>query len=115
MFGYSIPAYLAFALRGEEKRTLCPRSETPADLNDVVGDNSQADPSLYPSETSIAATPQPMAPLQYADATFASGPAALPGPEPTRSLQLSPLTTFRTPTRHRNSPHSHRLDGFFIL
>jgi len=56
-----------------------------------------------------------VAPLQHANAAFASGPLALPGPEPTRSLQFSSLAAFAVAIRHRDSRHSHSLDGLLIL
>jgi hypothetical protein len=58
---------------------------------------------------------QPMTTLQHTDAAFASGPPTLPDTEPTRSLQSSPLAAFAAPTRHRDSRHSHFLDGLLIL
>jgi hypothetical protein len=91
------------------------RSETAADLNEVVGHNSKTDPPLHTFEPFIAAAIQSVASLQHANAALASGPPALPGPEPTRSLQFSPLAAFAAPTRHRHSRHSHSLDGLLVL
>ena len=91
------------------------QGEAAADLDDVVGDNAKADPALYTCAPSIAAAIQSVAPLQHADAAFASGPPALSGSEPTRSLQFSPLAAFAVAIRHRDSPHSHSLDGLLIL
>jgi hypothetical protein len=91
------------------------QGEAVANLDDVVGDNSKTDPALHTFEPSIAAAIQSMAPLQHANAPFASGPPALPGSEPTRSLQFSPLAAFAVATRHRDSRHSHSLDGLLIL
>jgi hypothetical protein len=68
------------------------QGQAAAELDDVVGDNDNADPALHPFEPSIPAAIQSVAPLQHANAAFASGPPALPGPEPTCSPQSrSPL------------------------
>jgi hypothetical protein len=91
------------------------QGEAAADLDDVVGDNAKADPALHAFETSIAAAIHSMAPLQHANATFASGPPALSGAKPTRFLQFSPLAAFAVGTRHCDSPHSHSLDGLLIF
>ena len=91
------------------------QGEAAADLDDLVGDNAKADPSLHTFETSIAAAIQSVAPLQHANATFASGPPALSGSKPTRFLQFSPLAAFAVATRHRDSRHSHSLDGLLIF
>ena len=61
------------------------QGQAAAELDDVVGDNGNADPALHPFEPSIPAAIQSVAPLQHANAAFASGLPALPGPEPTRS------------------------------
>src|SRR5258708_39870332 len=90
------------------------RSEAAADLNEVVGHDSKTDPPLHTFEPSISTAIQSVAPLQNADAALASGPPALSGPEPTRSLQFFPLAALGAPTRHRDSRHSHSLDGLLI-
>src|SRR5215471_9314500 len=41
--------------------------------------------------------------------------AMTPRPNQRVRCSFSPLFTFRTPTWHRDAPHSHRLDGPFIL
>src|SRR5258707_10079775 len=91
------------------------RSETAADLNEVVGHNSKTDPPLHTFEPSIPTAIQSVASLQHANAAFASGPPALPGSEPTRFLKFSSLAAFGAPTRHRDSRYPHCLDGFLIL
>ncbi len=85
------------------------------DLDDVVRDHPEANPSLHACKASVPAAIQSMTTLQHADAAFASGPPALPSPEPTRFLKFSPLAAFAAPTRHRDSRHSHSLNGLLIL
>jgi hypothetical protein len=80
-------------------------------LDDIVRDHSKTNPSLHAFKASIPAAIQSMTTLQYADTAFAASPPALPRLEPTRSLQFSPLTTFRAPARHRDSRYPHSLDG----
>src|SRR5260370_30676939 len=91
------------------------RCQAVTDLDDVVRDHPKANPSLHAFKASVPAAIQSVAPLQHADAAFASGPPALPGSEPTRSLQFSSLATFTVALRHRDSPHSHFLYGLLIL
>jgi hypothetical protein len=91
------------------------QSQAATYLNNVVCDHPKANLALHTFEPSVAAAIQSMAPLQHANAVFASGPPALPGPEPTRSLQISPLAAFGAPTRHRDSSHSHSPDGPLVL
>jgi hypothetical protein len=60
------------------------QGQAAADLDEVVGDNAKADPALHTFEPSISAAIQSVAPLQHANAAFASDP-------PTRFLQFSSL------------------------
>ena len=85
------------------------------DLDDVVGDHPKPNPAPHSFKASVPAAIQSVAPLQHANAAFASGPPALPGSEPTRFLQFSSLAAFAVATRHRDSRHSHSLDGLLIL
>src|SRR5258707_7977108 len=85
------------------------------DLDDVVRDHPKANPAPHTFGPSISTAIQSVAPFQHADAAFASGPPALSSPEPTRFLQFSPLAAFAVATRHRDSRHSHSLDGLLIL
>src|ERR1700751_2469928 len=81
------------------------------DLDDVVRDHPKANPSPHACKASVPAAIQSMTTLQHANAAFASGPPALPSPEPTRFLKFSPLAAFAVTIRHRHSRHSHFLDG----
>src|SRR5260370_26159146 len=85
------------------------------DLDDVVRDHPKANPAPHTFEPSIPTAIQSMTTLQHADTAFASGPPALPSPEPTRFLQFSPLAAFAAPTRHRDARYAHSLDGLLIL
>jgi hypothetical protein len=91
------------------------QSQAATYLNNIVGDYPKANPALHTLEPSIPAAIQSMAPLQHANAAFASGPPALSGSEPTRSLQFSPLTALAVAIRHRDSRHPQSLDGLLIL
>jgi hypothetical protein len=88
--------------------------QTAPDLDNVVREHPKANPSLHTFKASVPASIQSMTTLQYADATFASSPPALPGSEPTRSLQFSPLAAFAVAIRHCDANHSHGLDDLLI-
>jgi len=91
------------------------QGQAATDLNNVVCDYPKTNPALHTFETSVPAAMQSMAPLQHANAAFASGPPTLSGSEPTGFLQLSPLAAFAVAIRHRHSRHPHSLDGLLIL
>jgi len=111
-----VPPLDLFGVRASATAALSPlQSKIATYLDDVVRDYSKTNPSLHTFKASIPAAIQSMTTLQYADTAFAAGPPALPGLEPTRSLQFSPLTTFRAPTRHCDSRYAHSLDGLLIL
>jgi hypothetical protein len=52
-----------------------------ADVDEVARDHPKANPSLHTCKASVPAAIQSVTTLQYADATCASGPPALPGSE----------------------------------
>ena len=91
------------------------QSQAATYLNNIVCDYPKANPALHTFEASIAAAIQSMTTLQHADAALASGPPTLPGAEPTRFLQSSPVAAFGAPARHRDSRYAHSLDGLLIL
>ena len=84
-------------------------------LDDVVRDHSKANPSLHTFKASVPTSIQSMTTLQHADAAFASGPPALPGSEPRRSLQFSPLAAFAVPIRHGDSRYAHSLNDLLFF
>ena len=106
----------AFASRVVAGATSGPfHSETAADLNNVVGDDSKSDPPLHAREASIAATTQSMSALQHADAALASGSPSLSSTEPTLFLNFLALQASGAPAGNRYSRNSHGLDGLLIL
>src|SRR5437667_8041027 len=86
-----------------------------ADVDQVVGDHSQAHPALHPSEPSISASIQPVASLQHADATLTARPPLLTLAEPSSLLIGPALLAACAPIGNRNPLHSQRLDRFFVL
>src|ERR1700741_5473157 len=89
--------------------------QTTTSLADIVRDHPKANAAPHTFEPSIPTAIQSVASLQHANAAFASGPPALPGPEPTRFLKFSPRAAFAVTIRHRHSRHPHFLDGLLIL
>src|SRR6266581_2995196 len=86
-----------------------------ADVDQVVGDHSQAHPALHPSEPPISASIQPVASLQHADATLTARPPLLTLAEPSSLLIAPALLAARAPIGNRNPFHSQRPDRFFVL
>jgi hypothetical protein len=48
-----------------------------ADVDDVVGNDAEANPTFHPGIAFVAATVKPMPPLSHTDAALASGPPFL--------------------------------------
>src|SRR5712691_7937786 len=48
----------------------------PAEDLEVVGDHPQPDPALHPGRSAVPTSPQPMTPLERADAPLAAGAPA---------------------------------------
>src|SRR5271167_2970187 len=45
-----------------------------ANVEEIVGDDSEPDPTLHSGLTLVAAAAEPVSPLEHADASLASGP-----------------------------------------
>jgi len=60
------------------------------DVDQVIGDDAQADPALYAGQAFVATTVESVATLEETDAAFATGAAFLSVAEP--AFLLEPLT-----------------------
>src|SRR5437867_3451820 len=57
-----------------------------ANVDDVVGDDAEANPAVHSVEALVVATIETVSPLDHADATLAAGPPFLASAEPTLLL-----------------------------
>src|SRR5262245_5852425 len=64
-----------------------------ADVDEVVGDHAKPDPALHADLASVAATVEPVSPLDLTNASLASGPPFLAVAEPPLLLLASALNT----------------------
>jgi len=64
------------------------QGQAATDLDDVVRDHPKANLARHTFEPSIPTAIQSVASLQHANVAHASGPPALPGPEPTRFVKF---------------------------
>src|SRR5262245_2114719 len=67
--------------------------QSSADVDEVVGDHAKPGPALHADLASVAATVEPVSPLDHTDASLASGPPFLAVAEPPLLLLASALNT----------------------
>src|ERR1035438_10015903 len=82
--------------------------QNPADVDQRVGNHSQAHPAVEAVGTSIAAAIQSVPPLQHADPALTPGSPFLSFLEPAFLLKLFPDRTLGRAAGDRNPFHSHR-------
>ena len=81
----------------------------------IVGDHTQADPSLHSGVAPVDAATKTMPALQHADSTLATGPPLLPRFEPALLLFALPLGAFCGATRNAHPLDTSLMRGRFIL
>src|SRR5437667_9457542 len=90
------------------------RGQHPADIDEVVGNDSQTHPAMHAPVTFIEAATESVAPLEHADAPFATDAPFLSSAEPALLLALSPLRTAGTQIGNRHLCHSQLLRSRFV-
>ena len=65
-----------------------------ADVEEIVGDHAEPDPTLHSGVALVAAAAKPVPPFDHADASLASGPPFLAVAEPTLLLLALALGAF---------------------
>src|SRR5881628_3073609 len=105
--GYS--GRVAGAFLGSEARV-----QHPADIDEVIGNDSETDPAMHARVTFIEAAAESVAPLEHADAPFATDAPFLSSPEPALLLALSPLHTAGTQIGNRHLCDSQLLRRRFV-
>src|SRR2546428_298402 len=105
--GYS--GRVAGAFLGSEARV-----QHPADIDEVIGNDSETDPAMHARVTFIEAAAESVASLEHADAPFATDAPFLSFAEPALLLALSTLRTLGTERRNRDLCDSHLLRRRFV-
>src|SRR5208337_3557444 len=90
------------------------RDQPTSHVNEVVGDDPQSHPSPHPVGPVVAATRQPVPPLDHADPAFTSRAPFLAPPEPALLLQLAPFWAPRTSVGNRNVLHAQSMRACFV-
>src|SRR6266852_4772775 len=105
--GYS--GRVAGAFLGSEAR-----GQHPADIDEVIGNDSETDPAMHARVTFIEAAAESVASLEHADAPFAADAPFLSFAEPALLLTLSPLRTLGAEKRNRDLCDSQLLRRHFV-
>src|SRR5258708_6638320 len=90
------------------------RGQHPSDIDEVIGDDSETDPAMHACITFIEAATESVAPLEHADAPFATDAPFLSSAEPALLLALSPLHTAGTQIGNRHLCDSQLLRSRFV-
>src|SRR5207247_8665258 len=86
----------------------------PSDIDEVIGNDSETDPAMHACITFIEAATESVAPLEHADAPFATDAPFLSSAEPALLLALSPLHTAGTQIGNRHLCDSQLLRSRFV-
>src|SRR5437773_11052292 len=105
--GYS--GRVAGAFLGSEARV-----QHPADIDEVIGNDSETDPAMHARVTFIEAAAESVASLEHADAPFTIDAPCLIFAEPALLFALSTLRTLGTERRNRDLCDSHLLRRRFV-
>src|SRR2546425_1251954 len=105
--GYS--GRVAGAFLGSEARV-----QHPADIDEVIGNDSETDPAMHARVTFIEAAAESVASLEHADAAFTTDAPFLSLAEPALLLALATLRTLGTERRNGDLCDSHLLRRRFV-
>src|SRR5258708_12271700 len=89
--------------------------ECGTDVDEVVGDDAEPDPTLHSGIAFVAAAVEPVSPLDHADASLASGPPFLSVAEPALSLLSFALGTPGRPVATADALHALRFPRSLLL
>src|SRR5271157_3283881 len=106
---------------GEERTELLMLAVRPANVpyfyshvNEVVGDDPEPHPSPHPVGPMVAATCQPVPPLEHADPDFTSRAPLLASLEPALLLPLAPFWAAGATVRDRNVLHAQSMRACLV-
>src|SRR5262249_54043702 len=86
-----------------------------SDVDEVVGDDAEADPTVHADETLVAAAVEAVSALDDADAPLASGAPLLAVAEPALLLFALALGAFGRAIGNANPFDAHRFGGRLVL
>src|SRR5271157_2860398 len=90
------------------------RDQPTSHVNEVVGDDPEPHPSLHSISPVVAATRQPVPPLEHADPAFTSRAPFLAPLEPALLLPLAPFWAAGATVRDRNVLHAQSMRAFLV-
>src|SRR5271157_5383300 len=90
------------------------RDQPTSHVNEVVGDDPEPHPSLHSIGPVVAATCQPVPPLDHADPAFTSRAPFLAPPEPALLLQLTSFLAACTSVGDRHILHAQSVRPFLV-
>src|SRR5262245_51374382 len=88
---------------GEELLGLCCPFDDTADIDEVVGDDAEADPAIHSDSSLVAATAEAVSSFDDADAPLASGAPLLAVTEPALFLLAFAFKAFGGPVRNTDA------------
>src|SRR5271157_5568672 len=90
------------------------RDQPTSHVNEVVGDDPEPHPSLHSIGPVVAATCQPVPPLDHADPAFTSRAPLLASLEPALLLPLAPFWAAGAAVGNRNILHPQSMRPFLV-
>src|SRR5271165_296609 len=90
------------------------RDQPTSHVDEVIGDDPESHPSPHSVGSVVAATRQPMPPLDHADSAFTSRAPLLASLEPALLLQSSPFWASGATVRDRNILHAQSMRACFL-
>src|ERR1035438_3564823 len=91
------------------------QGESSTDIDQVIADYSESDPSFHPGVSFVAASMQPVPAFEYADSSFATNSPLLSFAEPALLLMSAPFWAPGGVIGNGNTFHSHVLNLGFSL
>src|SRR6266487_3802323 len=86
-----------------------------ANVDEVVGNHTEPDPTLHPGIAFVSAAIEPVPPLDHADAALAPGPPFLPIAEPTLLLLAFALGALGGAIGDADAFDTHCFRGALVL
>src|SRR6266849_2099018 len=86
-----------------------------SDLDEIVGNHAQPDPTSHAVQPGIVATSQPVSSFEHADSTLRPGSPLLPSAKPTLVLKKFPFATRGVLVGHRHPLYPECVSRLLLL